>query len=108
MKLELLDSKGIDLRRVIFDPGIGFGKTAAQSLAIIERIEEFSDLPLRILIGHSRKSFLKNMGAYDRADRDVATLALSMNLARKGVDILRVHDFESHTRAIFADLQVRP
>lgn len=92
-KLELVRSRGIDLNRIIFDPGIGFGKTAAQSLAILERMNEFTDFPVRLLVGHSRKSFMKALGV---EDRDSATLEISRQLARRGVNILRVHDFQLH------------
>lgn len=98
-KLDWLAKKGVDLDRVIFDPGIGFGKTADQSWTLLRRIEEFFDLPVRILVGHSRKSFLKSLNSGEPASRDPETLGVSMQLARKGVDILRVHDPEFHHRA---------
>ena len=46
--------------RVIFDPGIGFGKTPGQCLQILNRIEEFFDFDVRVLVGASRKSFIKS------------------------------------------------
>lgn len=94
-KLEMLDHHKIRLERVIFDPGIGFGKTPKQAAQILERIDEFKELPIRILVGHSRKSFLQ-MG--EKHLRDQATLSWSLKLARN-VDVLRVHDVESHVRA---------
>ncbi len=97
-KLEFLERESIDLNRIIFDPGIGFGKTAEQSLEILNRFSEFSDLPVRFLVGHSRKSFLKAMGIDGRERRDSATLEWSRKLARAGVDILRVHEFEGHCK----------
>ena len=98
-KLELLSAHNINFDRIIFDLGIGFGKTAEQSLTLIKRVNEFSDLPLRILIGHSRKSFMKSWGLEKPNDRDVSTLFLSKQLVAKGVDILRVHDYQSHMKA---------
>lgn len=106
-KLEILDSRGIDLGRVIFDPGIGFGKTAMQSISILKRMSEFVEIPVRLLVGHSRKSFLKSLGLCDRPSRDAATLALSLELARVGIDILRVHDFESHIAAFGVEMEMR-
>ncbi len=106
-KLELLDSKKIDLGRIIFDPGIGFGKTAAQSVSVLQRMHEFAEFPVRILVGHSRKSFLKSFGLEKRSARDASTLALSLELARKGVDILRVHDFESHVAAFKVEMELK-
>lgn len=105
-KLEMMDSRGIDLNRIIFDPGIGFGKTPQQSLTILRRIEEFADFPVRVLVGHSRKSFLKGIGIAGGKSADAATLSLSLTLARKGVDILRVHDFESHLAAFKVEAEL--
>lgn len=107
-KLEQLDSAGVHLGRILFDPGIGFGKTAAQSTELLKRIEEFRNLPVRLLVGHSRKSFLKSLGATSHKSRDSATLALSLELARRGVDVLRVHDFESHKIALQTEAEVFP
>lgn len=95
-KLELLRNHQVDLDRVIFDPGVGFGKSAKHSLELIQRLGEFSDLPIRIMVGHSRKSFMKTWGLSTVQQKDAATLALSLELARKGVNILRVHEFETH------------
>lgn len=90
-KIEILVRAGIPERRIIFDPGVGFGKTPLQSLEILQRIEEFFDLPVRILVGHSRKSFINLWGSSVAKNRDPETLAVSLNLAGRGVDILRVH-----------------
>ena len=54
-----LEKKGIRRHRLIFDPGLGFGKTSAQSGQIIERVIEIKNCGLPLFIGHSRKSFLR-------------------------------------------------
>ena len=97
-KLEQLERAGVHLDRVTFDPGIGFGKTPRQSLDILQQIENFFDLPVRILVGHSRKSFLSQFHDSAAVDRDFETLGVSLQLAEKGVDILRVHSPASHQR----------
>lgn len=89
-RLKRLQNAGIDRDRIIFDPGIGFGKTVKQSRALIDRISEFHVLGVPLLVGHSRKSFL------GEGDRDAATLAVSRQLIAAGVDYLRVHDVASH------------
>jgi len=99
-KMKLFEKEGLDLDRAIFDPGIGFGKTALQSIAILRRLDEFSELPVRILIGHSRKSFIKAWNISSPQLRDSATLSVSLAIKNKGIDILRVHDFESHKIAL--------
>lgn len=98
-KLDLFDYHGIDISRAIFDPGIGFGKTPEQSIAILKRISEFADLPVRLLVGHSRKSFIRSMGLGDSERKDGATLGISLAMREKKVDILRVHDFAGHQSA---------
>lgn len=97
-KLELLDRNQIDLDRIYLDPGIGFGKNQVQNYSVLKRISEFKDFKCKILVGHSRKSFLKNLIDSHPNERDIETLALSFNLAAEGVDVLRVHDPLLHQR----------
>ncbi len=96
--LDKLCRAGIAIDRVIIDPGIGFGKTATQSLEIIRRARELMDLDCRLLFGHSRKSFLEPMTKVPPNQRDPETLAVSARLASLGVDILRVHTLDFHRR----------
>ena len=95
-KIAQLERLGIGRERVIFDPGIGFGTSPQQSLALIKRagyIQQAIAAPL--LIGHSRKSFLKSL--FPEAETaDAATLALSKEMMRAGVAYLRVHDVAGH------------
>ena len=90
---------GLDLARIVFDPGIGFGKNALQSLRVLRNVGRFQRFGLRLLVGHSRKSFMHQAAAADRADRDLFTIGVSLNLCRAGVDILRVHNVAAHTAA---------
>lgn len=96
LKLEKLEAWGIDPQRIILDPGIGFGKTPQQSATLLNRFEEFADLPFRLLVGHSRKSFMKTPFESSPRDRDSLTQRWSKQLASKGVDILRVHQAFNH------------
>lgn len=106
-KFDQLSRAGVSLERVIFDPGIGFGKTPQQSITLLKRIDEFFDLPTRILVGHSRKGFLKTWTEADAAGRDPETLGVSLRLADCGVDILRVHEPEFQMRAFHAFREAR-
>ena len=90
---------GIDLGRVVFDPGIGFGKNALQSLRLLRDVERLQRFGLRLLVGHSRKSFMHQAAAADREDRDLFTVGVSLNLCRAGVEILRVHNVAAHAAA---------
>ena len=88
-RIETLVAAGIAKERIIFDPGLGFGKSAAQSFTILRHIDQLKILSVALYIGHSRKSFLG-------ADRDAATLALSQYLMEKHVGYIRVHDVAAH------------
>jgi 2-amino-4-hydroxy-6-hydroxymethyldihydropteridine diphosphokinase/dihydropteroate synthase len=90
---------GIDLNRIVFDPGIGFGKNALQSLRLLRNVERFHQYGLRLLVGHSRKSFMHRVAAAGRDDRDLFTIGASLKLCEAGVDILRVHNVAAHTAA---------
>ncbi len=90
---------GIDLNKVIFDPGIGFGKNAFQSIELLQGCMSFKQTGLRLLVGHSRKSFIGGFSDQPFANRDPETLGVSLALCQKGVDIIRVHDPVLHVRA---------
>jgi dihydropteroate synthase len=95
-----LEADGIERHRLIFDPGIGFGKTAAQSLTILRRAGELKALRLPLLFGHSRKSFLTEVTRNKVEDRDKETSELSAYLAGLQVDYLRVHHIKANMMAI--------
>lgn len=90
---ELIRKTGKD---IIIDPGIGFGKTPEQSFAIIKNIQWIQSLGVKVLVGHSRKSFFSLFTNKEAKDRDPETVLLSHYLAVKRVDYLRVHDVKSH------------
>jgi dihydropteroate synthase len=97
---------GMDRNAIILDPGIGFGKTLAHNLQIIRDIDRFFDLGVPVLVGPSRKMFLRRLlkGPADKdpdpLSVDVArgTQAAVAAAAMKGVHIVRVHDV-ARTRA---------
>lgn len=92
-------SAGIDPDRLIFDPGIGFGKNPLQSLELLRDIGRFNRRELRLLVGHSRKSFMQGFAGAGRAARDLVTIGGSLALCGRGVDILRVHNVGDHVSA---------
>jgi 2-amino-4-hydroxy-6-hydroxymethyldihydropteridine diphosphokinase/dihydropteroate synthase len=99
VQIERWTKAGLDVGRVIFDPGIGFGKDPLQSLELLRCAGEFRRHGLRVLVGHSRKSFFGRVTSAAAVDRDVATLGASLALVAQGIDILRVHDVPLHTEA---------
>jgi len=92
--------RGIARHRLIFDPGIGFGKTVRQNWHILEHAERFHDLGIPLLVGHSRKSFLEAVTDKPSAERDAETLVVSEGLASKAIEILRVHDVKGHAKLL--------
>lgn len=96
-QMEAWDRLGLDFERILFDPGVGFGKTALQSLALLQHAARFRRHGLRVLVGHSRKSIMRNLSSQSLTDRDRATLGASLHLCTQGVDVIRVHDVGLHT-----------
>ncbi|VVC74732.1 Dihydropteroate synthase [Aquicella siphonis] len=99
-RLHELEKQGITRDRVIFDPGIGFGKMAEQSLILLKNIHVFASLGTRVLVGHSRKTFLSLLSGMPFADRDIETMVMSLFLARHAVDYIRVHNVEICARGL--------
>ena len=84
---------GIDKDKIAIDPGIGFAKTASQSLELLQRLAELKVLNLPILVGVSRKSFMRLILNKDNAQERVwGTAAACYSAISRGADILRVHD----------------
>lgn len=100
-KINLFEQSGLKLHNMIFDPGVGFGKTACQSLQILQNLEKFHRFGVRLLIGHSRKSFMKVFTNKPPGQKDTETLGISIKIAEK-TDILRVHTPLEHKEALLA------
>jgi 2-amino-4-hydroxy-6-hydroxymethyldihydropteridine diphosphokinase/dihydropteroate synthase len=99
-QLESLQQRGIDSKRVIVDIGIGFGKTAEQCLRLLQQVSEFKKLQTRLLVGHSRKSFLTLFTDKSPEQRDIETLPISLRLSALGIDYLRLHNIDVTARAL--------
>lgn len=88
--LETCRENNFDESQIIFDPGIGFGKTQAENLIVLKNLHEFKNFPL--LLGVSRKSVIGHYTGLEVDDRDEATGAICVSAILQGVDILRVHN----------------
>jgi dihydropteroate synthase len=99
---------GVPWERLIVDPGMGFGKTAAQNLALLHDLAALRVLGRPILLGMSRKSTIGrvlDLPAPERLEGTLATTALGI---AAGADIVRVHDLEANRRAaLISDAVVR-
>jgi dihydropteroate synthase len=94
--LQSLVEAGIKPERLIFDPGIGFGKNTLQSLTLLQRIGELKELGVPLYVGHSRKSCLKAVAENSALSMDEATLTISQLLMQQQVNYIRVHDVAAH------------
>jgi dihydropteroate synthase len=90
---------GVPLENVIVDPGFGFGKTPAQNLTLLGRLDELRILGRPILLGTSRKSTLGHVMDLPPDERLEATLATTALGIAGGADIVRVHDVLANVRA---------
>ena len=92
-KIELIRSKGIKHNNIILDPGIGFGKNLKHNMNLISYISIFHTLGFPILLGLSRKRFIKDLsGKNDTKERLGGTISSSIFAMLQGVQILRTHD----------------
>ena len=100
-KLKFLRSLGINHNNIIIDPGIGFGKKLKHNMNLISNISIFHSLGFPILVGNSRKRFIKDLsGKNDTKSRIGGTVASSIYLMMQGVQILRIHDVNEVQQAI--------
>ena len=101
-------ARGVPADRLIIDPGIGFGKTQPQNVALLTRLRELKTLGFPLLVGTSRKSvlgYLLDLPASERIEATAATVALAIE---RGADIVRVHDVKQMRRVCrVADAIVR-
>ena len=100
-KIKFLRSKGIKHNKIIIDPGIGFGKNLKHNMNLIRRISIFHTLGFPILLGLSRKKFIKDLsGENDTKERIGGTIASSLYSMMQGVQILRIHDVNELIQSI--------
>jgi 2-amino-4-hydroxy-6-hydroxymethyldihydropteridine diphosphokinase/dihydropteroate synthase len=97
-QIALLENEGIARQRLIIDPGFGFGKSVGQALSLLQNMPRFHDLGLRVLVGHSRKIFLKTFTDVTPIERDTETAVISGWLAKQPIDYLRVHNVDMSAR----------
>jgi dihydropteroate synthase len=99
-RIEACAAAGIDRRRLIADPGIGFGKRGPENLAILRDLGLFHGLGCPILLGVSRKGFGDSTQALAPKDRLPTSIAAATIAAARGVQILRVHDVAETLQAL--------
>jgi dihydropteroate synthase len=92
---------GIDRRKVMVDPGFGFGKDLEHNLALLRRLERFSDLGSGVYVGLSRKSMIGRMtGRENPLDRAAGSVAAALIAVQRGARMARVHDVAATVDAL--------
>lgn len=103
---EKMSSCGFSDEDIIVDPGIGFGKSIYQNLSLLKNVDYIKKTGIKLLIGHSRKSFMTGFCKEDSHNRDLETAAISSFLKNtNNVDYIRVHNPRHHQR-LFVTNQV--
>ena len=95
-----LVSEGIEKSRMILDPGFGFGKTFEHNIALLQELESFKSLKLPLLVGLSRKSFIRKILNGEHDDHLSGSIAAAIFSVIKGAKILRVHDIKETKSAL--------
>ncbi|WP_299352058.1 dihydropteroate synthase [uncultured Shimia sp.] len=100
-QIDWLVAQGIPHDQIMVDPGIGFGKTIAHNLALLARISLFHSLGCPILLGASRKGFIKVIGAAEDPNQRVGgSVAVALEGIAQGVQVVRVHDVHDTRQAL--------
>lgn len=90
--LRIAKAAGVADQAIVLDPGFGFAKDGAENLQLLARFDELHSLGFPMLVGTSRKRFLRNAPGREDLEADIATAATSVLLRERGADIFRVHN----------------
>ena len=100
-RIEAAEAAGIDRSRIAADPGIGFGKTLAHTLALLANLSLLHGLGVPLLVGASRKRFISGVaGGETPQSREAGSFAVALVAAAQGAQILRVHDVAGTRQAL--------
>jgi len=105
--LDIAARAGIARERIVLDPGIGFGKTQEQSIAMIARLAELREFGLPLLMGLSRKRFIDSVSPSKPSERIGGSIAGNVLSVLNGADIVRVHDVAETIQALRVTQAVR-
>jgi dihydropteroate synthase len=98
--LDIAAAAGIARAKIVLDPGIGFGKTAEQSMTALARLREFDMFGLPILVGASRKRFIASVSPSEPKERLAGSIAAHLLAAQRGARIIRTHDVAETLQAL--------
>jgi dihydropteroate synthase len=98
--LQIAAKAGIPRTNIVLDPGIGFGKTAEQSLVVLARLPELHAFGCALLVGASRKSFIASVTPVKPSERLGGSIAAHVLAAKGGARIIRTHDVAETVQAM--------
>ena len=99
-RAEFIISKGINPKKIVIDPGIGFGKTVENNFEIINNLNHFATMDFPVMLGASRKSFIGISLDLPEEDRLEGSLAANIIGLQNGAKIFRVHDVAETNKAL--------
>jgi dihydropteroate synthase len=99
-RIDEAEEAGINPRKIMVDPGIGFGKTIDHNLEILRRLHELRTLGKPIVVGVSRKSFIGRISGMPGNERLSGSIAAAVLAVREGASIVRVHDVKETAIAL--------
>jgi dihydropteroate synthase len=99
-RLKKLEAAGVSVGQIVFDPGIGFGKTPEHNLQLLANLRLFATLNRPLLVGVSRKSFLGKLSGAEVNERLPASLACATLAVFSGARIIRAHDVAETVQAV--------
>lgn len=99
-RVQVMRDAGIDRRRIILDPGFGFGKTPQQNYLMLQRLRDIDSKGFPWLIGMSRKSMIGHVTGRLPADRLGGSVAAALAAVARGAHIIRVHDVSATVDAV--------
>ena len=105
--LDIAARAGIRRQQIVLDPGIGFGKTAEQSLSCIARLGAWREFGVPLLVGASRKRFIHSVAPSDPMERLGGSLAAHLLAVENGAAIVRVHDVAATVQALAVAAAIR-
>ena len=98
-RVDFIVSKGINSKKIVIDPGIGFGKTVENNFEIINNLNHFTKMGFPVMLGASRKSFIGISLDLPEEDRLEGSLAANIIGLQNGAKIFRVHDVAETNKA---------
>ena len=92
---------GIDRKRIVVDPGFGFGKTGAHNLQLLAQLQRFTEFGVPVLAGLSRKKTIGDLTGHEKpAERVYGSIAAHLLAAQRGAALVRVHDVAATVDAL--------